>query len=68
MFSKPSEINWLMVDGIGIVQLDPYLEPYKGTLQSRFAEAQKWIKTIEDTEGGLEKFSRVSASQSTSKC
>ena len=47
----------------GIVQLDGYLEPFKGALQSRFAKAQKWIKTIDETEGGLEKFSRASISE-----
>ncbi|KAF1363940.1 alpha-glucan branching enzyme [Lizonia empirigonia] len=45
-------------DGTGIVQLDPYLEPFKDALKSRYAKAQQWIKTIQETEGGLEKFSR----------
>lgn len=49
----------------GIVQLDPYLEPFSGALKSRYAKAQQWIKTINDTEGGLEKFSRVSTTQCT---
>lgn len=44
----------------GIVQLDPWLEPFKPSLQSRYAKAQQWLKTINDTEGGLEKFTRVS--------
>ena len=47
----------------GIVQLDPYLEPFKDALKSRYSKAQQWIKTIEETEGGLEKFSRVSTVQ-----
>ena len=42
----------------GVVQLDPWLSPFKKALQSRYSHAQKWIKTINDTEGGLEKFSR----------
>jgi 1,4-alpha-glucan branching enzyme len=45
----------------GIVQLDGYLDPFKDALKSRFSKAQKWIKTIEETEGGLEKFSRASS-------
>ncbi|KIW13779.1 1,4-alpha-glucan-branching enzyme [Exophiala spinifera] len=45
-------------DGTGVIQLDPWLEPFKDALKHRFAKAQKWIKTINDTEGGLEKFSR----------
>jgi len=44
----------------GVVQLDPWLSPFKDALRSRYSHAQKWIKTINDTEGGLEKFSRVS--------
>jgi hypothetical protein len=43
----------------GVVKLDPWLSPFKNSLKSRFAKAQKWIKTIDETEGGLEKFSRV---------
>lgn len=39
--------------------MDPYLEPFKGALKHRFDMAQKWIKTINEHEGGLEKFSRV---------
>ncbi|KAF2861241.1 glycoside hydrolase family 13 protein [Piedraia hortae CBS 480.64] len=45
-------------DGTGIVQLDPWLEPYKDALRRRFSKAQQWIKTIKETEGGLDKFSR----------
>lgn len=42
----------------GVVQLDPYLEPFAPALRSRYAKATKWIQTIDQTEGGLEKFSR----------
>lgn len=42
----------------GVVALDPWLEPYKPALRSRFSKAQQWIQTINDTEGGLDKFSR----------
>lgn len=44
---------------VGIVQLDPYLDPYKEALRSRYAKAQKWLKTLDETEGGMEKFTRV---------
>lgn len=43
----------------GVIKLDPWLDPFKETIKYRFNEAQKWIKKIDDTEGGLEKFSRV---------
>lgn len=42
----------------GVIQLDPWLEPFRDALKHRFAKAQKWIKSIDETEGGLEKFSR----------
>jgi 1,4-alpha-glucan branching enzyme len=38
--------------------LDPWLEPFTDALKHRFAKTQKWIKTIDETEGGLDKFSR----------
>lgn len=43
----------------GVIQLDPWLEPFKESLKSRYSKAQQWIKTIDESEGGLEKFSRV---------
>ncbi|KZF20603.1 glycoside hydrolase family 13 protein [Xylona heveae TC161] len=45
-------------DGTGVIQLDPWLSPFKDALRHRFSRAQDWIKQINDTEGGLEKFSR----------
>ena len=46
-------------DGTGVIELDPWLSPFKDQLQHRFSTAQNWIKTLKETEGGLEKFSRV---------
>ena len=42
----------------GVIQLDPYLQDFAPALKSRYAKAQQWIKTINDTEGGLDKFSK----------
>ena len=42
----------------GVIKLDPWLEPFKDALRSRYSHAQKLIKTIDETEGGLEKFSK----------
>lgn len=42
----------------GIIDIDPWLGEFREPLKSRFAKAQKWIKTINDVEGGLDKFSR----------
>lgn len=44
---------------VGVLKLDPYLEPYKDVLKRRYAKAKQWIAKIDESEGGLEKFSRV---------
>ena len=41
-----------------MIKLDPWLEPFKDALRSRYSNAHNWIKTIDETEGGLEKFSK----------
>jgi hypothetical protein len=43
----------------GVVTLDPWLSPFTDSLKRRYSKAQDWIKTIQDTEGGLDKFSKV---------
>ncbi len=43
----------------GVVKLDPWLSPFKDSLRRRFSKTQEWIQKLNDTEGGLEKFSRV---------
>lgn len=47
------------VDGTGVIDLDPWLSPFTDQLKHRFAKAQNWIKVLNETEGGLDKFSRV---------
>ena len=51
-------LNHRKTDRAGVIQTDPYLEPFRPALKHRFAKAQTWLKHINDTEGGLEKFSR----------
>jgi hypothetical protein len=46
----------------GVVMLDPWLGPFKDALRARFSKTQSWIKTIQESEGGLDNFSRVSMS------
>lgn len=46
-------------DGTGVINLDPWLEPFRGELKSRFAKAQDWIKKLDEYEGGLDGFSKV---------
>lgn len=41
-----------------MIKLDPWLEPFKDALRSRYTHAQKWIKSIDETEGGLDVFSK----------
>ncbi|MCJ1307170.1 alpha-1,4-glucan branching enzyme [Agyrium rufum] len=45
-------------DGTGVIQLDPWLSSFKDALRFRYKKAQDWIRNINETEGGLEKFSR----------
>ncbi|KAF4918172.1 1,4-alpha-glucan-branching enzyme [Colletotrichum viniferum] len=45
-------------DGTGVVKLDPWLSPFQESLKRRYARAQDWIQKINDTEGGIEKFSK----------
>jgi hypothetical protein len=50
----------MLMIALGVVKLDPWLSPFSDALKRRFSKTQEWIKTINDNEGGLEKFSRVS--------
>lgn len=50
----------LIDDSPGVLQLDPWLEPFQDALKRRYSKAQQWIKDLQEHEGGLEKFSRVS--------
>ncbi|KAK4214018.1 glycoside hydrolase superfamily [Rhypophila decipiens] len=45
-------------DGTGVIKLDPWLSPFQDSLKRRYSKAQEWIKTIDKTEGGLDKFSK----------
>ena len=38
--------------------MDPWLSPFKDALRARYSHAQKWIKKIDETEGGLGQFSK----------
>ena len=58
VLSGPSDSS-IPNDGTGVLQLDPWLDPFKDSLKRRYALAQDWIKKINETEGGLDKFSKV---------
>jgi hypothetical protein len=55
-------VHVLTVGSLGITAIDPWLSPFKDSLKRRFAKSQEWIEKIEATEGGLDKFSKVSRS------
>jgi hypothetical protein len=57
----PPAIVGLTIQSAGVIGLDPWLEPFREPLKHRYAKAENWIKTINESEGGLEKFSRVRA-------
>ncbi|KAL3488875.1 1,4-alpha-glucan-branching enzyme [Aspergillus germanicus] len=45
-------------DGTGIIDLDPWLEPFREAIQRRYKYVESWINTVDETEGGLDKFSK----------
>ncbi|KAK3179700.1 alpha-1,4-glucan branching enzyme [Lecanicillium sp. MT-2017a] len=51
-----SSIELIIVSGV--IKQDPYLEPFRDVLRRRFAKTQEWVKTINDTEGGMEKYTK----------
>lgn len=44
----------------GITELDPWLSPFKEAIKRRYVKTQEWTKKIDEMEGGMDKFSRVS--------
>jgi hypothetical protein len=48
-----------LIRDTGVLKLDPWLSPFQDSLKRRYAKAQEWIKRINETEGGLDKFSKV---------
>ena len=38
--------------GTGIIDLDPWLEPFKGAIQHRFSQYEGMKRQIEQSEGG----------------
>lgn len=43
------------------MKLDPWLEPFQDALKRRYAKAHEWINKLDETEGGLDKFSKVAS-------
>lgn len=55
----PTLPNCLLTFLKGVVKLDPYLSPFQDSLKRRFNKTQEWVKKLNETEGGLDKFSKV---------
>lgn len=49
----------LCCQSTGIISLDPWLEPHRDAIRHRFNFAERWINAINESEGGLDKFSKV---------
>ncbi|KAJ2318584.1 alpha-1,4-glucan branching enzyme, partial [Coemansia sp. RSA 2702] len=45
-------------DGTDVIKSDGYLEPHREYFGQRFAHFKRWVRDIELSEGGIEKFSR----------
>ncbi|BEI85513.1 hypothetical protein CcaverHIS002_0509140 [Cutaneotrichosporon cavernicola] len=45
-------------DGTGVIQIDPWLEPYAPAIRNRYTEYKKALDFINQHEGGLDKFSQ----------
>jgi 1,4-alpha-glucan branching enzyme len=45
-------------DGTGVVKVDSWLEPFSDSLRHRYKAYLAWVDTLNQYEGGLEKFSR----------
>lgn len=45
-------------DGTKVISLDPWLEPFAGSLRERYSVYKKWSDSIQKSEGGLDQFSK----------
>lgn len=55
--SAPSN-DTIPADGTGVVQLDPWLGPWKDEIRHRYNVAKEWIDKFNKYEGGLDQFSK----------
>ncbi|KAJ1938713.1 alpha-1,4-glucan branching enzyme, partial [Kickxella alabastrina] len=45
-------------DGTDVIKSDGYLEDHRAYFEKRFAHFKRWVRDIDASEGGIEKFSR----------
>ncbi|KAJ6119902.1 1-4-alpha-glucan-branching enzyme [Penicillium sp. IBT 18751x] len=58
MSSIQEAIDSSPADGTGVLKLDPWLEPFTDVLKQRYSLVKKWATAIDESEGGLDKFSK----------
>lgn len=56
--AKSNTPSSMPTDGTGIVEMDPWLGPFKDDLRRRFSKANEWIQKLNSHEGGLKEFSK----------
>ncbi|KAK9457972.1 glycoside hydrolase superfamily [Dipodascopsis uninucleata] len=44
-------------EGAGILEIDPWLSPFEDALVERHERAESWLRTLDETEGGIANFS-----------
>ncbi|KAI9307970.1 1,4-alpha-glucan-branching enzyme GBE1 [Cunninghamella echinulata] len=55
---EPGRVLTLPADGTGLTIIDPWLDPFKEELKKRYAYFEKYKKMIENSPGGIEKFTK----------
>ncbi|ORY03399.1 glycoside hydrolase [Basidiobolus meristosporus CBS 931.73] len=55
---KAEEVKQAPLPGTGLVEQDPWLEPFAPSLAKRYAKFQEWCDKVDQYEGGFDKFSR----------
>ncbi|KAM3589104.1 alpha-1,4-glucan branching enzyme [Umbelopsis sp. WA50703] len=55
---EPGRFLTMAKDGTGVAVLDPWLEPFKDALKSRYALYEKYKKMIQESAGGYDNFSK----------
>ncbi|CAO3592610.1 unnamed protein product [Absidia cylindrospora] len=55
---EPGRVLSMKADGTGLAVLDPWLDPFKNDLRERYGFFEKWKKTIDESPGGFENFTK----------
>ncbi|GAB5587598.1 alpha-1 [Umbelopsis nana] len=55
---EPGRVLTMPEDGSGVTVLDPWLEPYKDSLRSRYSKFKSWVSKIDESANGYDSFTR----------